>query len=77
MYRELTKAYGLRFIITVTGKAGKFNVLPLLTTLGAGIGLLSLATVFADLAMMNFLKKRDLYKKLKELDYKDEVRISY
>jgi P2X purinoceptor 4 len=36
-YRTLVKAYGLRFIITVTGKAGKFDVIPLFLTIGAGI----------------------------------------
>lgn len=72
MYRELTKAYGLRFIIIVTGQAGKFNFLPLLLTLGSGLGLLSLATVAADLVMLNLLRRREFYKGLKELNYKDE-----
>lgn len=31
-YRVLVKAYGLRFIINVSGTAGKFNIIPLLTT---------------------------------------------
>ncbi len=31
-YRVLVKAYGLRFIINVSGIAGKFNIIPLLTT---------------------------------------------
>lgn len=35
-YRELYKAFGLRFIIQVTGKAGKFDFVPLLLTIGAG-----------------------------------------
>ena len=32
----LVKAYGLRFIIVVSGNGGKFNFIPLLTTIGAG-----------------------------------------
>jgi hypothetical protein len=34
------KAFGLRFIIIVNAKAGKFNFIPLLVTVGSGIGLL-------------------------------------
>ena len=37
----LYKAYGLRFIINVSGTAGKFNIIPLMLTIGAGIGLMS------------------------------------
>lgn len=35
-YRNLIKAYGLRFIITVTGEAGKFDFIPFMLTIGAG-----------------------------------------
>lgn len=77
MYRELVKAYGIRFVITVTGEAGKFSFLPLLLTLGSGIGLLSLATVVADLFMLNLLKRKEFYKGLKELNYKEEVGCDY
>lgn len=34
--RNLIKAYGLRFIITVTGKAGAFDFIPFFLTIGAG-----------------------------------------
>ena len=36
VYRQLYKGFGLRFIIQVTGKAGKFDFVPLLLTIGAG-----------------------------------------
>jgi P2X purinoceptor 4 len=39
-YRRLFKAFGLRFIIQVDSRAGKFNFIPLLVSLGSGIGLL-------------------------------------
>jgi P2X purinoceptor 4 len=68
-YRVLTKAYGLRFIINVIGKAGKFNFVPLLLTLGAGIGLLSVATILADIFLITCTKKKAVYRQLKELDY--------
>ena len=33
MYRDLFKAYGIRFIIKVSGEAGKFAIVPLLLNL--------------------------------------------
>ena len=44
MQRDLIKAYGLRFIIKVTGKAGKFSLVPLLLNLGSGVGLLAIVS---------------------------------
>jgi ATP P2X receptor len=43
--RDLFKAYGVRFIIKVTGKAGKFNLVPLMQNIGSGIGLLALVGI--------------------------------
>ena len=70
MYRELTKAYGLRFLIVVEGKAGRFSFLPLLLTLGSGLGLLSLATIIIDIVLLNVMAKKTFYKEIKEFDYK-------
>lgn len=39
-YRDLYKLYGSRFVVLVTGTAGKFNVIPLLLNIGSGVGLL-------------------------------------
>ncbi len=39
-YRVLVKAYGLRFIINVSGLAGKFNIIPLLTTVNHNYNIL-------------------------------------
>ena len=39
--RTLVKAYGIRFVIKVTGQAGKFNIVPLATTVGSGLALLA------------------------------------
>ena len=66
--RTLIKAYGLKFIIVVTGRAGKFNIVPLLITIGSGIGLLSIATIIADLAISTFSKEKQLYNDLIVLD---------
>lgn len=74
MYRQLSKVYGLRFVITVTGEAGRFSVLPLLVRLGSGLGLLSLATIITDLFLLNLTgKKKLLYRRLKELNHNNEV----
>ena len=67
------KAYGLRFIINVTGKAGKFNIVPLLISVGSGLGLLSVATIVVDCFMLNLAKKRDIYKEVKRFEYKKEA----
>ncbi|GAV00368.1 hypothetical protein RvY_11229-2 [Ramazzottius varieornatus] len=40
--RTLIKAYGIRFVFYVYGVAGKFNIVPLATNLGAGLALLGL-----------------------------------
>lgn len=69
-YRYLVKAYGIRFIISVTGKAGKFNFVSLLLNIGAGVGLLSVATIAADFILLNFTNKKDFYRDIKKLDYK-------
>lgn len=70
MYRMVVKAYGLRFIITVDGTAGKFNLIPLMLSIGAGLGLLSLATIAADIVLVYCTKNRHTYHSLKELEYK-------
>lgn len=51
--RILTKAFGLRFIINVVGKAGKFNLIPLLLTVGSGLGLLTIAAIVTDCFIFN------------------------
>ena len=72
MYRVLVKAYGLRFVINVTGKAGKFNLVPLLMALGSGLGLLSVATIVADIFLLYLTSEKKFYRELKELDYKNK-----
>lgn len=61
METDNKQAYGVRIIFTVAGTAGKFSIVPLLITFGSGIGLLSLATLVADLLVTKVLKKRDYY----------------
>lgn len=58
----------------MTGKAGKFDFIPLLITVGSGIGLLAIPTIIADFLLLNATKKRKIYQQLKEYDYKDPNR---
>jgi P2X purinoceptor 4 len=67
MYRNLFKAYGIRFIIKVSGKAGKFGIVPLLQNIGSGVGLLALASVLCDIILLHTGKKRHIYKQKKIL----------
>jgi P2X purinoceptor 4 len=47
--RQLTKRYGLRLIVLMNGVAARFEFVALLTAIGAGIGLLTVATLVADM----------------------------
>jgi len=58
----LTKAFGITFIINVHGEAGKFNIVPTLLNLGAGLALLSLSTIVCDIIVLYFHKHRNYYK---------------
>ena len=42
--RTLFKAYGIKFILTLQGKAGKFSVVPLLLNIGSGLAILSIVS---------------------------------
>lgn len=63
--RTLVKAYGIQFIIVVQGRAGKFNVVPLMLNIGSGLALLSLASIMCDIIMLYVLKSRNFYKEKK------------
>jgi P2X purinoceptor 4 len=72
-YRVLYKAFGIRIIINVSGIAGKFNIVPLMLTIGAGFGLMSISVIVADCVMLHCTKEKKLYQKMKELDIKEEI----
>uniref|UniRef100_UPI00398E6E09 P2X purinoceptor 1 n=1 Tax=Pristiophorus japonicus TaxID=55135 RepID=UPI00398E6E09 len=63
--RDLYKVYGIRFDIMVHGKAGKFNIIPTVTTIGSGIGVFGVATLVCDLILLHVLPKRNYYKQKK------------
>ena len=70
-YRVLYKAFGLRVIINVSGTGGRFNIVPLMLTIGAGFGLMSLTVIIADCVMLHCTKDKKIFQKMKELDLKD------
>ncbi|VDP74963.1 unnamed protein product [Echinostoma caproni] len=63
--RNLIKAYGIQFFITVYGTGGKFNVLTFSMNLGSGLALLGIATVLCDMIVLNITRKRGLYRRAK------------
>uniref|UniRef100_A0A1I8JAE7 ATP receptor n=1 Tax=Macrostomum lignano TaxID=282301 RepID=A0A1I8JAE7_9PLAT len=71
-YRVLIKAYGLRFIVYVTGRAGRFNIIPLTMNLGSGLALLGLATILCDVIVLHLLRKRSAYREAKFQQMEDE-----
>ncbi|XP_062887830.1 P2X purinoceptor 1 [Mobula hypostoma] len=63
--RDLYKVFGIRFDVMVHGKAGKFNIIPTMTTVGSGIGVFGVATIVCDLVLLHLISKRDYYKQKK------------
>ena len=49
--RTLIKAYGIRFIVSVQGRAGKFDVVPLLQNIGSGLAVLSIVSTSLVLSL--------------------------
>ncbi|WAR03756.1 P2RX4-like protein [Mya arenaria] len=66
--RTLFKAYGIKFILTLQGRAGKFSIVPLVLNIGSGLALLSVATIICDIVVLYVLKSRALYKEKKYLE---------
>lgn len=61
-FRTLTKAYGLRLIITVNGRAGKFDFITLTFNIGSLVGIFGLATFLCDIILLHLSKKAHLYR---------------
>ena len=58
------------FVLDVEGKAGKFSFIPFFINLGAGLALLSIATIICDVFVLYFLKDRKIYYEKKYLQVK-------
>lgn len=63
--RTLYKAYGIKFILMIQGRGGKFSIVPLLLNVGSGLGLLAVATILCDIVVLYIVKKKYLYKSVK------------
>lgn len=80
-YRTLAKVYGLRFVVTISGKGGKFYIVNIIFAIGkqslpsnrsltflcsgSGIGFLAIATLIAEFVLMNIHQFRDEFRKQK------------
>ncbi|KAM5273496.1 P2X purinoceptor 5 [Ctenodactylus gundi] len=61
-FRNLMKAYGIRFDVIVNGKAGKFNIIPTIINVGSGVALMGAGAFFCDLVLIYIIKKREFYR---------------
>ena len=60
--RTLTKAYGLRLIVTISGKASKFDFITLSLNTGSLVGIFGLATFVCDIILLHLSKKSHIYR---------------
>ncbi|CAF2447127.1 unnamed protein product [Rotaria sp. Silwood2] len=61
-YRTLSKIYGLRFVVAISGKGGQFNIVDLFVAIGSGIGFMVIADILCDAIFMYFHKYRERYR---------------
>ena len=52
------QAYGLKFLLIVEGRAGKFDLKNTVIVLVTGLGLLGLSTMFCDFVLLNYSSER-------------------
>jgi len=64
-FRDLLKVYGLRFVFLVTGRAGRFNIIPLVINIGSGLALLGVATIICDFFTLYLIPGKKFYNKVK------------
>ena len=69
--RTLIKAYGIKFLITVNGKAGKFDITRTIVIIVTGLGLMGLANIMCDLVLLkssNRYREQIAEKKFEQID---------
>ena len=74
--RTLTKAYGIKFIITASGTGGKFNLTNLIIILGNCFGLIGFANIAYDFIILrgsSKLRKQIVDRKYVTVDESDKV----
>jgi cation transporter protein len=62
-YRTLYKVYGLRFVVSITGKGGQFNIVNLFVAIGSGIGFMVIAGIVCDAILMYIHRSREKYRR--------------
>ena len=68
--RTLIKAHGLKFLLNVSGTAGKFDVTQTVIILVTGLGLMGLANILCDFVLLNCsheFRKQVIEKKYEEI----------
>jgi len=58
--RTLYKAYGIKFVVIVQGRAGKFDLKNTVINIVAGLGLISFITMFCDFILLNYVSDRKI-----------------
>lgn len=74
-FRDLFKAYGIRFEILTSGSGKRFSAVQLAINVGSGIGLLAIATLVCDIVLLYFTSGKKTYQAKKYLyviDSKDQ-----
>ena len=69
--RTLIKAYGIKFLITVNGKGGKFDATRTIVIIVTGLGLMGLANIMCDLVLLkssNRYRQQIAEKKFEQID---------
>ncbi|CAF1359002.1 unnamed protein product [Adineta steineri] len=61
-YRILSKIYGLRFVIAISGNGGQFNIVNLFVAIGSGIGFMVIADIVCDAIFTYIHKYRQRYR---------------
>ena len=69
--RTLIKAYGIKFLLNVTGTAGKFDLTKTVIILTTGLGLMGIANILCDFFLLNCshdVRKQVVEKKYESVD---------
>ncbi len=64
-YRDLVKAYGIRFDVIIKGTGRRFDIVSLVNNIAAGLALLTVATIVCDFVILYIVKNREFYKNQK------------
>jgi len=60
-HRDLMKVYGIRFVFLVSGRGGKFDIVPLVINIGSGLALLGVAVLICDTVTLYILPNKKFY----------------